>query len=573
MDQDTARIGAQQLDHESPKRDIPPNFEEKISVDSAPASSRPSVAGPSIEVSNEPREHGMHDVETAQREVPNPTPVKVPHSKRRGLFGRFTIVAEVEEPKHYRRRTKWFITFVIAAAAMAAPLGSAIIFPCLQQIADDLHTTPTVTNLSAAFYMLSMSIFPLWWSSFSESVGRRTIYLISFTLFLLWNILSAISTSIGMLIVMRILGGGAAASVQAVGAGTIADIWEVRERGKAMGTFYLGPLMGPLFAPIIGGALAQRFGWRSTLWFLAIYGGVLLIFLFFCLPETLKTTKPLFAKTDSPLPSDPEKNPDSTCPTLTRTTSHISSLHRTTSKYLSVARRLLIDPLKIILYLRFPAVLITVYYASITFGSLYLLNISLETTFSAPPYNFSVTAVGLTYIPNSIGYVLASIFGGKWTDTIMAREARKAGRYESDGIKLKYRPEDRMRENAWIAAFLYPAALIWYGWTADKGVFWIVPLIANFFFGVGSMLIFAMATTMLTEFMPKKASSGVAVNNFVRNIFSCVGAVVAQPLIAAIGNGWLFTGVGVIAAGSSVVVWAMRRFGPQWRERMDRELR
>ena len=48
------------------------------------------------------------------------------------------------------------------------------------------------------------------------------------------------------------------------------------------------------------------------------------------------------------------------------------------------------------------------------------------------------------------------------------------------------------------------------GGTADKGVFWLVPLIANFFFGVGYMLIFGMATTMLTEFMPKKASIGVA---------------------------------------------------------------
>ena len=152
-----------------------------------------------------------------------------------------------------------------------------------------------------------MSIFPLWWSSFSESVGRRTIYLISFTLFLLWNILSAISTSIGMLIVMRILGGGAAASVQAVGAGTIADIWEVRERGKAMGTFYLGPLMGPLFAPIIGGALAQRFGWRSTQWFLAIYGGVLLIFIFFCLPEVKLTVFISLSSTDRYLP-DPQND-------------------------------------------------------------------------------------------------------------------------------------------------------------------------------------------------------------------------------------------------------------------------
>ena len=130
-----------------------------------------------------------------------------------------------------------------------------------------------------------MAIFPLWWSSFSESFGRRSIYLISFTLFLVFNILSAVSVNIAMLIVMRILGGGAAASVQAVGAGTIADIWEPKERGTAMGMFYLGPLMGPFLAPIIGGALAQGLGWRSTQWFLAIYGAVVLIFLFFALPE------------------------------------------------------------------------------------------------------------------------------------------------------------------------------------------------------------------------------------------------------------------------------------------------
>ena len=270
------------------------------------------------------------------------------------------------------------------------------------------------------------------------------------------------------------------------------------------------------------------------------------------------------------MPSSTEDRPASGRPSLIRTTSH-QSIQRETAKYIRTTKRIFLDPLKIILYLRFPAVLITVYYSSITFGLLYTLNISLQTTFSKPPYNFSTTLVGLTYIPNSIGYVLASIFGGRWTDTIMAREAKRAGRYDEKG-KLMYIPEDRMRENAWIAAFLYPAALVWYGWTSEKGIFWVVPLIANFFFGIGSMLIFAMATTMLTEFMPKKASNGVAVNNFMRNIFSCIGAVVAQPLISAIGNGWLFTGLGVIAAVSSVVVWAMRRFGPRWRQVMEVEL-
>lgn len=54
--------------------------------------------------------------------------VKVPRLSRRGLLGRFTILAEVEDPTLYPRRIKWFITFVVATAGMAAPLGSTIIF-------------------------------------------------------------------------------------------------------------------------------------------------------------------------------------------------------------------------------------------------------------------------------------------------------------------------------------------------------------------------------------------------------------------------------------------------------------
>jgi multidrug resistance protein len=415
-------------------------------------------------------------------------------------------------------------------------------------------------------YMLSMSIFPLWWSSFSETLGRRTIYLISFALFTLWNIISAISTSMAMLIVMRILGGGASASVQAVGAGTIADIWEVRERGRAMGIFYLGPLLGPLLAPIIGGVLSQAWGWRSTQWFQVVYGGVLFIILTFCLPETLAIKQPAIPQIQ------PTVEKSAGRPALTRVSTR-QSVQMKTKKVAKVFKRCIIDPLSVLVYLRFPAVLITVYLASVTFGSLYMLNIAIQQTFSEKPYDFKVIILGLLYIPGSIGYLLAAVIGGRWSDYIMHREARAAGRYDESG-KLVFRPEDRMRENAWIAAAVFPGALIWYGWTAEKGIIWVVPIISNFFFGLGSMVIFGVATTMLTEFMPKRSSSGVAVNNFVRNIFSCVGGVVAQPLISVIGVGWLFTGLGVICWISAFsVVWAMRRFGPRWRIVMDEKLR
>lgn len=84
----------------------------------------------------------------------------------------------------------------------------------LLQIVDHFDSTATVANLAVSLYLLGMAIFPLWWSAFSEILGRRTIYLISFGLFVLFSILLAESTNITMLIVLRMLVGGASGSVQ-----------------------------------------------------------------------------------------------------------------------------------------------------------------------------------------------------------------------------------------------------------------------------------------------------------------------------------------------------------------------
>jgi MFS family permease len=202
-----------------------------------------------------------------------------------------------------------------------------------------------------------------------------------------------------MLIVMRLCSGGAAASVQAVGAGSIADMWESRERGAAMGIFYLGPLMGPLVAPIIGGGLSQAWSWRATQWFQAIYGGVTLVLILLFLPETLVSNT-----TGNIAPSLPatgnEKQPG-LGPGLS-TVSTRQSIHLKTKKSAKIFKRCIIDPLAVLLYLRFPAVLLVVIQASVAFGALYILNISIQRTFSASPYNFGVSVSGFLLISLSL---------------------------------------------------------------------------------------------------------------------------------------------------------------------------
>ncbi len=524
----------------------------------------------------------------------------IPRAQRRGLLSRFAVVPEVERPYEYKNGTKWIITAVVALAAAAAPMGSGIFLrerPCpylrwMQPQATNRSLQPPCIPCRPSWTSrrpsrTSPSRFTCWpcpyfpcggktallspllakhkltdnsRSSFSETTGRRTVYIISFSLSLVFSILSAVSVNIAMLIPMRVLGGGAAASVQAVGAGTIADIWAPADRGRAMGIFYLGPLVGPLCAPIVGGALAQGFGWRATMWFLSIYGGIMILLLIFCLPETL-------AKPPPPPPAATEPNPNP----LQRI-STTQSVKRRSRHTAATLKRFLLDPLSVILYLRLPPVFITVYSASVAFFALFVLNISIQATFSSPPYNFPPIPLGACYLAPSLGYVVASVLGGRWIDYIMAREARRAERFDDHG-NLIFLPEDRVRENMWLAAVLYPGAMVWFGWTAQKGVHFMVPSVANFFFGLGSMLVFGVTTTMLTEFMPRRSSSGVAVNNFVRNMCSCVGSVIAQPLIEAMGVGWLCTMVGLLAlVTGNAALWALKRYGAKWRVDMDRKL-
>jgi multidrug resistance protein len=307
-----------------------------------------------------------------------------------------------------------------------------------------------VTNLSLALYLLSLGIFPLWWSNFGQVFGRRPVYIISFSIAIVFSVPSALAKSIGVLLVMRLLSSGALASVQVLGAATVADIWEPHRRGQAMSIFFMGPQLGPLVAPIIGGALANRFGWRATMWFMLALTAFFLAILLFVVPETSVVRQKL--------PNGPDEESASKIYWL-----------------MNASKMLFVDPFKAFLVLRYPAIVLVVYSIGLTAIYLYVLNISMEAFFGEDPYNFSPFIVGLLYIPLTVGYLIGSLLGGRWHDHVVQRGATSAGRYDESGKPILY-PEDRMQENAWCAFLLAPAGLLWYGWSTDKTVFWLVPV-------------------------------------------------------------------------------------------------
>ena len=92
-----------------------------LSVRSAPRLSSHSTILPAV------RDAEPVDIETAATATPRRDAVKVSQAEKRGLFGRFALVAEVVNPYDYSRKLKWFITFIVAFAAACAPMGSDIL--------------------------------------------------------------------------------------------------------------------------------------------------------------------------------------------------------------------------------------------------------------------------------------------------------------------------------------------------------------------------------------------------------------------------------------------------------------
>ncbi|KAM3547413.1 hypothetical protein ARSEF4850_010041 [Beauveria asiatica] len=516
------------------------------------AQSRDEAGSPPV---NAPESHG-EDAEVGIKELVQEAKQQKQQEQvdtdfQKGCLSSLVLIPTIRDASEYSRPTKWALTVLVALAALSAPLGSNILLAVLKPISEYFHTSHTVVNLCIALYALAVAITPLWWSSMAETYGRRTVYLVTFLLLAVFNLVCAVSSSIGMFIAMRLLAGGACASVQAVGAGTVADLWEPQDRGRAMGIFSLGPMLGPLTAPIVGAALDSRWGWRSTQWCLVVYGVAVWAAMVVLLPET-STKYKLGAK---PLVAADEKQQDN----------ERNSAARNAKALVGV----LVSPVLSVRLLRYVPILIVVYYTSITFASNYLLNISVQGVFSRPPYDWPVMTVGLTYIPSSVGAAAGAILGGRWTDHCMKRGAKRDGRVDAATGKPIYHPQDRISENFWVAAIMYPAALLWYGWAVRENVFWIVPLIANFFFGFGFMLISSVTMTVMTEFVPGSTTTGVAVANLVRNTLGCVAAVIADPLIHAIGNGWTFTMAFFVCILSGALMVFMKRNWEHWKKEME----
>jgi multidrug resistance protein len=110
-----------------------------------------------------------------------------------------------------------------------------------------------VAMLTVSIMVCGFAIGPLLWSPLSEIIGRQPVYIISLLLYVIFNIPCALFPNIGGLLVCRFLCGVFSSSGLSLAGGTIADIWDMEDRGMAIAFFAAAPYGGPVVGPIVNG--------------------------------------------------------------------------------------------------------------------------------------------------------------------------------------------------------------------------------------------------------------------------------------------------------------------------------
>lgn len=165
---------------------------------------------------------------------------------------------------------------------------------------------------------------------------------------------------------------------------------------------------------------------------------------------------------------------------------------------------------------------------ALIYGLLYLLFTSMPTVF-INQYRFSTGLSGLAYIGIGSGFLFGLLIIGLTSDkTVVKMTARNGGKFE---------PEMRLPFMAFFACIL-PITFFWYGWSAEKQVHWIVPIIGMFPFGVAMMGVFMPTQTYVIDCYPTYAASASAALAASRSLLGGLLPLVGPALFDALGIGW-----------------------------------
>ncbi|KAL8676472.1 MAG: hypothetical protein Q9186_007015 [Xanthomendoza sp. 1 TL-2023] len=303
-----------------------------------------------------------------------------------------------------------------------------------------------------------------------------------------------------------------------------------------MAAYYCLPWLGSVIGPLVGAFVVSSKGWRWTQWTILFLTLVLFMLTLF-MRESYKPTILQQRASNLNIPGPPK--PQGT------TLQHIRFF--STSIITRPLHMLFTEPIVGILSL----------YTGFTFG-LVALFVTANPYVFLTIHHFDLRAQGLSFLGLATGCLLGPILLIAIDKYIYTP---KLIHLESANSRASLSPKHRLY-GAMLGSPLLPLSLFAFAWLSRPSIHWILPLIAQAIFMLGSLTVYVSSTLyMIDTYGARYAASAVGANALLRYILAAVFPLFSLSMYEGLGVGWATSVLGFCAAALGVAPWVFWRVG------------
>ncbi|KAL1649557.1 hypothetical protein SLS58_001614 [Diplodia intermedia] len=194
--------------------------------------------------------------------------------------------ATFRNPRLMNIARRWLVVVIVSSSSLCVTCASSIYTSTYGQLTVEFHSSRIVATLGLSLFVAGLGCGPMILSPLSEFYGRRPIYVVSYSFFLIWLIPCALAQNMATTLVARFLDGLSGSAFLTVAGGTVGDCFARHELSAPMMIYTASPFIGPEIGPLVGGFINQYSSWRWTFYVMLIWAGAQLAAIIFLVPET-----------------------------------------------------------------------------------------------------------------------------------------------------------------------------------------------------------------------------------------------------------------------------------------------
>ena len=180
-----------------------------------------------------------------------------------------------------------FAIFMLTFSAFGIGTSEYIIMGLLSEIAEDLNITIPQAGSLVTMYAMGVVVGGPLLAILTMKLSRKIALLSLMFMFIIGNILCALSTSYYFLMVARVLAALCHGTFFGIASVVAAGMVDENKKSQAIALVFMGVSLANILGVPVGTHIGEQFGWRATFWIVSAIGVLSVLALLKFIPSNL----------------------------------------------------------------------------------------------------------------------------------------------------------------------------------------------------------------------------------------------------------------------------------------------